>query len=202
MIGGFLKIVFGKGWFCIRLQCSINVFNCRMVRCDNRQYPLVTFLLLCKCRLSRGKVDPWQRPFYDVFWVPSCFEALFEFQKALFKCFFRRVSSKQSYCFAFNETIFYAWWVARGEVRELEGLGRLVVSFDVQDGIFCESFPFEHCGIEESDLVLWYFGREFDSRVEFVSLLNKPIYVFSVAIPKGESVIKVVFPFFWLGTAL
>ena len=37
-----------------------------------------------------------------------------------------RVSSKQSYCVAaFNETIFYAWWVARSEVHKLEGLGRL-----------------------------------------------------------------------------
>ena len=40
--------------------------------------------------------------------------------------FFWRVSSKQSYCVAaFNETIFYAWWVARSEVHKLEGLGRL-----------------------------------------------------------------------------
>jgi len=173
-----------------------------MVRCDKRQYSLVTFLLLGKCRLPRGKVDPWQRPFYDVFWLPSCFEALFEFQKAIFKCFFRRVSSKQSYCFAFNETIFYAWWMARGEVRWLEVLRRFVVSFDVQDGISCESFPFKHCGIEETDLVLWYFGREFDSRVEIVSLFNKAIYIFSVAIPKGEHVINVMFPFSWLGIAL
>ena len=92
----------------------------------------MTFWLLCmyKSRLSRDKVDPWQRPFYDVFWVPSCFQVLFEFQKALFKFFSWRVSSKQSYCFAFNETTFYAWWVARGEVRKLEGLGRLVKSFD------------------------------------------------------------------------
>ena len=43
---------------------------------------------MCKGRLSRGKIDPCQIPFDDVFWVPSCFEALFEFQKALLKCFF------------------------------------------------------------------------------------------------------------------
>ena len=35
--------------------------------------------------------------------------------KGLNHMFFRRVSCKQSYCFAFDETIFYAWWVARGE---------------------------------------------------------------------------------------
>ena len=40
---------------------------------------------MCKSRLSRGKVDAWQRPFYDDFWVSSCFEVLFEFQKALLK---------------------------------------------------------------------------------------------------------------------
>ena len=44
--------------------------------------------------------------------------------------FFRRVSSKKSYRFAFNETIFYAWWVVRGELRKLEGLGRLVMGFN------------------------------------------------------------------------
>ena len=77
---------------------------------------------MCKDRLSRGKVDPWQRPFYDVFWVPFCFEALFEFQKDLFKCFFfRRVTSKQSYYFAFNESIFYTWRVGR---RRTASIGR------------------------------------------------------------------------------
>ena len=43
--------------------------------------------------------------------------------------FFGKVSSKQSYCFVFNETIFYAWWVARGELLKLEGLSRLVMGF-------------------------------------------------------------------------
>ena len=157
---------------------------------------------MSKGQLSRGKVDPWQRPFYDVFWVPSIYEALFEFQTALFKCFFRRVSSKQSHRFAFNETVFYTWWVTEGEVRKLEGLGRLVMGFDVQDGIFCESFHFKHRGIEKSDLVLWYFGREFDSRVEIVSSFNKPIYLFFIAIPMGENIIYVTFPFSWLGFAL
>ena len=74
---------------------------------------------------------------------------MFELYKVLFKCFFRRVGSKQSYCFALNETVFDAWWVARSEVCVLESLGRLVVSVDVQDGVLCECFPFEHCGVEE-----------------------------------------------------
>ena len=38
---------------------------------------------------------------------------------------------------------FYAWWVAQGEVHELEVHGQLVVILDVQDGIFSESFPFK-----------------------------------------------------------
>ena len=97
---------------------------------------------MCTSRLSRGKVDTWQRPFYDILWVLSCSEALFEFQKALLTCSLRRISSKQPYYFAFNETVFYAWWVARGEVRKLEGLGRLVMGFNEQDGIFSESFLF------------------------------------------------------------
>ena len=36
--------------------------------------------------------------------------------------------------------MFNAWWVARGEVRKLEGLGR-------------ESLSSKHCGIEE---VIWF----------------------------------------------
>ena len=33
--------------------------------------------------------------------------------------FFRRVSFKQCYCFAFDETIVYTWWAAHKEVRKL-----------------------------------------------------------------------------------
>ena len=43
--------------------------------------------------------------------------------------------------------------MARGEVRDLESLGLPLMSFDVPDGIFCESFSFEHRGIGKSDLV-------------------------------------------------
>ena len=41
-------------------------------------------------------------------------------------------------------------------MHELEVHGRLVVILDAQDGIFCESFPFKHFGInlKETDLVL------------------------------------------------
>ena len=92
--------------------------------------------------MTKGNKRSAIRSFYAVFWVPSFFEASFKFRKALFNCFFRRVSSKQSYCFAFNENTFNAWWVAQDELRKLEGLGRLVMGFDVQDGNFCKSLPF------------------------------------------------------------
>ena len=68
--------------------------------------------------------------------------------------------------------MFYAWWVACGEVLKLEGLRRFVMGFDVQVGFFA-NLSFKHCGIEEDDFVLRYFGREFDSRVEIVSSFNK-----------------------------
>ena len=54
--------------------------------------------------------------------------------------FVSKNGSEQSYCFTFNETIFNAWWVARCEVCVLEGLCRLVLGVDVQDGVSCESF--------------------------------------------------------------
>ena len=41
-----------------------------------------------------------------------------------------------------------------GTGRKLEGLGRLLMGSDVQDGIFCESFSSKHCGIEKCDLFL------------------------------------------------
>ena len=74
---------------------------------------------MCKKRLSRGKADPWERLFYDVFWVPSCFEALFKFPKVLLKCFFRRISSRPCYCFAFLDTIYQTFpcGSALGSVR-------------------------------------------------------------------------------------
>ena len=96
-------------------------------------------------------------------------------------------------------TIFYAWWMAQGEVCNLESLGLLLMSFDVPERMFCESFPFEHCMWY---VILWYFCREFDIRVEIVSLFNELIYLFSVAIPKGENIINVTFPFFWFGLVL
>ena len=68
---------------------------------------------VCVCARAdclKAKLTPLQWPSCCVFWVPSCFGALFEFQKSLIKCLLRRISSKQSYCFTFNETIFYAWW--------------------------------------------------------------------------------------------
>ena len=35
----------------------------------------------------------------------------------------------------------------------LKGLSWLIVSVDVQAGVSCESFPFKHCGVEESSFV-------------------------------------------------
>ena len=34
-------------------------------------------------------------------------------------------------------------------LKSLESLGLPLMSFDVPSGIFCESFPFEHRGIEK-----------------------------------------------------
>ena len=73
------------------------------------------------------------------------------------------------------------------------------MSFDVQNGFFFESFSFEHHCIEESNLVLRYFGSEFDVRVEFVSSFNKLIHVFFITVPKGEDIVNISSPFFWLG---
>ena len=44
--------------------------------------------------------------------------------------------------------MFNAWWVARSEVRRLEGLGRLVMGFDVLVGFFA-NLSSKHCGIVE-----------------------------------------------------
>ena len=49
--------------------------------------------------------------------------------------------------------MFYAWWVACGEVRKLKGLGRLVMGFDVQVGFFANLSPL-NTGIEEGGFVL------------------------------------------------
>ena len=54
----------------------------------------------------------------------------------------------------------------------------------------------------ESNLVLWYFGPEFDGRVEFVSLFNKLIHVFFITVTEGEDIVNISSPLFWLGLAL
>ena len=62
------------------------------------------------------------------------------------------------------------------------------MSFDVQNGFVFRSFSFEHHCVEESNLVLWYFGREFDGRVEFVvSLFN--IHARIIVVPQPRSVL-------------
>ena len=89
---GFSLYVEGFEGIVFRLQRSINIcleFLTTGWNVAKKSQYLVTFwpLHMCKSRLSKGKVDPWQRPFY-VFWVPPYFEELFEFQKALFGSFF------------------------------------------------------------------------------------------------------------------
>ena len=172
-----------------------------MTKGNKRSWPF-GFCACLRANCQEAKLTPDRDLSMMFSGYPPSMRRCLNFKRPSSNVFFRRVSSKQSHRFAFNETVFYIWWVTEGEVRKLEGLGRLVMGFDVQDGIFCESFPFKHRGIEKSDLVLWYFGREFDSRVEIVSSFNKPIYLFFIAIPMGENVIYVTFPFSWLGFAL
>ena len=45
-------------------------------------------------------------------------------------------------------------------------------------------------------------AREFDGRVEFVSLFNKLIHTFFITVPEGEDIVSISSPFFWLGFAL
>ena len=62
----------------------------------------------------------------------------------------------------------------------------MLISFKVQNGFVFESFSFEHQ--EEGNLVLRYFGHEFDGRVEFVSLFNKLIHARIIVVPQSRSV--------------
>ena len=94
----------------------------------------------------------------------------------------------------------------------LKGFSRFVVSFDVRNGSFFNLSPLnttvsrkvicdDHSSLE-SNLVLSYFGPEFDGRVEFVSLFNKLINVFFITVPEGEDIVNISSPLFWLGFAL
>ena len=158
MIGGFVKFVLSKGWLCIRLHCSISIcFKFLtagwyvVTKGNKRSWPF-GFCVCLYADCQEAKLTSRQTPFYDVFWVPSCFEALFEFQTTHFKCFFRRVSSGRSYFLPLINHILRLVG-ARGEVRNLESLGLPLMSFDVPDGIFGESFPIEHRGIYKSNLI-------------------------------------------------
>ena len=145
---------------------------------------------MCKKRLSRGKPDPWQRPFHGVFWVPSRFEALFKFQKVLFKCFFRRVSSRPCYFLAFLDTIFYVWSVARGKVCKLKKVSVSerkrkqnviyitfafsMLSFALLDG--CGTFRMLH--ILCSFLLLEVYLSTSQKRPLILELLNLSVWIF------------------------
>ena len=147
MIRGFLKIASSKGW----IQCSIDI----RFKFLTAEWYIVTFWLLCirKSRLPRSKVD-LDRDISMMFSrYPLALKLCLNFKRySSDTSFGEHICSKQSDCLAFNETMFYAWWVACGEVRKLEGLGRLVMGFDVHVGFFA-NLSFKHCGIEEDDFV-------------------------------------------------
>ena len=70
-------------------QYLFDIFNCRVARCDERQYTFVTFRPLCILMADCLEASwPLTETFLWCFLSTSCFEALFEFQTALFKCFF------------------------------------------------------------------------------------------------------------------
>ena len=189
MIGGFVKNVFSRGWFSMRLQFSITIclsfFTAGWYEVTNGN-SLPAVFCFAVSRLSWVKGDLWQRPFYIFLWIPAYLEASFEVCKALFKCCFWRVCSKQSYSFAFDKASFYPRRVARAKMGILKGFRRLVASFDVQDGFFCKSLSFEHHCIQEGYFVLWYFGREFYCWVECISLFNENIHFMLFCSPKGR----------------
>ena len=110
-------------------HCLFKAVNCWVVRSDKRQNPRVSFFLLCESRWSRGRIDPWQRPFYDYFWIAACSQALFEFHKALFKCCFRRVVLSNLIASPFMKPLLTHGGMAWVEVCILKGFSRLVVVF-------------------------------------------------------------------------
>ena len=70
-------------------QYLFDIFNCRVGRCNERQYTFVTFQPLCILMADCLEASwPLTETFLWCFLSTSCFEALFEFQTALFKCFF------------------------------------------------------------------------------------------------------------------
>ena len=110
MIGGFLKIVFSIARFSMNLQFSITIslslFTAGWYVVTKGNIPSA---VLCFCDLRANCLESkvtWHWTFYIFPWIPACFEALFKVCKALFKCCFWRVCSKQSNCFAFDKASF------------------------------------------------------------------------------------------------
>ena len=95
-----------------------------------------------KSRLPRSKVDLDRDISMTFSRYPLALKLCLNFKRySSDTSFGEHICSKQSDCLAFNETMFYAWWVAFGEVRKLKGLGRLVMGFDVQVGFFANLSP-------------------------------------------------------------
>ena len=90
----FKWMVFSKGWFCIRVHCSINVCF-RLL--TTGWYIVAKGKMLSLAFSLEAKITSERDRSTTV-----CSQALFEFHKALAKCCVWRVSSKQSHCFALN----------------------------------------------------------------------------------------------------
>ena len=87
--------VFNKGWFCIRVHCSINVCFTLLT---TGWYVVTKGKILSLAFGLEAKITPERDPFM----IASCSQALFEFHRTLAKCCFWRVSSNQSHCFVFK----------------------------------------------------------------------------------------------------
>ena len=133
----FLKIVFSRGLFSMRLQCSMTmclsffIAGWYVVTKGNSLSNVFCFCFLRADCLESKVTSDRDLSIYFCGYQRSSRRRLKFARPRLFKCCFWRVCSKQSYCFAFDRASFYARRVARAKMGILKGFHRLVVSFDV-----------------------------------------------------------------------
>ena len=166
-------MVFNKGWFCIdrSIRVCLRLSTAEGYVVTNGKILSLEFFFCVKAAGLAAKLTP-EKDLSIVLGWPRVLKCCLNFTRLNFlKCCFWRVSSKQSYCFAFNDTIFYTRWMAWVKMFILKGFSSFVVGFDVRNRFVNESFSFDYY-IEKSNLVLWYLGREFDARVELVSFVQ------------------------------
>ena len=124
MIGGFGKFVFSKGWLCIRLHCSIiNCFKFLIARWyivtkgNKRSWPF-SFCVCLRADYQETKLTLTETFLWRFLGTLLLWGAVWISNGSPQNVFFRRVSSRKSFCLPLRQPYFMpgGWHEAKCEI--------------------------------------------------------------------------------------